>query len=104
MEAAHDLEKAFAGVGAGVCRFVGAGRQSRDSDRRHQWRHLHSISPFDPANAVPYQHWFYGFREAAFCHLSMVDDLRVDNLSYVLFLGRVSSGSLSARLCVHSGT
>jgi hypothetical protein len=53
--------------------------------------------------AIPYQHWLYGFRETAYCHLTMSSDWTVKNLSYVLFTGSTSGGVLTARLCVHSG-
>ncbi|MXP66148.1 hypothetical protein E0493_22735 [Roseomonas sp. M0104] len=60
--------------------------------------------PNDSTSAVPYQHWLYVFREIAFCHITMPPGWSVDDLSYVLFNAALSSGTLTARLCVHSGT
>lgn len=59
--------------------------------------------PYQTTVSVPYQHWLYGFGQTAFCHLTMSSDWTVNNLSYVLFSGSVSSGVLKARLCLHSG-
>jgi hypothetical protein len=53
--------------------------------------------------AVPYQHWLYGFGQSAFCHLTMSDEWQVNSLNYVLFSGLTNAGSLTARLCLHSG-
>ncbi len=58
---------------------------------------------FNASTAMPYQHWLYGFGQRAYCHLSMVNDWPVTQLSYVLFSGSVSAGVMTARLCVHSG-
>jgi len=58
--------------------------------------------PYDDANAVPYTYYMFGFRQSAFCHITMSDDRPVDELSYVLFTGSVSSGTLGVRLCVYS--
>jgi hypothetical protein len=60
--------------------------------------------PYDTTSAVPYQHWLYVFRELAFCHITMPPGWSVDDLSYVLFNAALSSGTLTARLCVHLGT
>lgn len=67
--------------------------------------------PYDQSlghTGIAYQHWLYGFSAHqlfgfAYCHLTMSNDWPVNNLSYVLFTGSVSSGVLTARLCVHSG-
>jgi len=60
--------------------------------------------PYQTTTAVPYQHWLYGFREIAFCHITMPPGWSVEDLSYVLFNVSISSGTLTARLCVHSGS
>jgi hypothetical protein len=52
--------------------------------------------------AVPYSSWMYGFSNGVYCHLTMTQDWRAQDLSYVLFTGS-SGGSMSVRLCVHDG-
>jgi hypothetical protein len=63
--------------------------------------------PYNPATStftgLSFQHWLYGFRGTAYCHLTMSAEWRVTTLSYVLFNGSTSSGVLRARLCVHAG-
>lgn len=59
--------------------------------------------PFNASNAVPYSHFLYGFQQSAFCHFTVPNGWSVHDLSYVLFTGSVSSGSMRVRLCVYSG-
>jgi hypothetical protein len=63
--------------------------------------------PYEAANStfsgLNYAHWFYGFGDAAFCHLTMPGDWPLNTLSYVLFTGWTQpSQVVTARLCVHS--
>ena len=62
--------------------------------------------PYDPSighSGLNWQHWLYGFRAVAFCHLTMPNDWPLTTLLYVLFTGwSDSSGVVTVRLCVHS--
>src|SRR5262244_2597591 len=44
--------------------------------------------PYNPAinsfSGLNWQHWLYGFRAVAFCHLTMPSDWPLNTLSYVL--------------------
>jgi hypothetical protein len=54
-------------------------------------------------SGINWQHFLYGFRDMAFCHLTMTDVWPLSALSYVLFTGWTQPNQvLTARLCVHA--
>ena len=61
-----------------------------------------------PANAQPYQHLLYAFRDSVFCQLRITSPWGLRYLRYVFFEAEASAGTgtgpLTARLCVHSGS
>jgi len=59
--------------------------------------------PFDTSNAVPFSFFLYGFGQSAYCHFTMPDGWSARDLSYVLFVGTVGSGSqpMRVRLCIY---
>lgn len=59
--------------------------------------------PFDATNAAPYNHFLYGFRQSAFCHINMSNDWRVGDIAYVLLTASTSDVStpIKIRLCVY---
>jgi hypothetical protein len=59
--------------------------------------------PNQASVGVPYKHWLYGFSQTAFCHLTMTTEWPLANLSFVLFEATMNSGTLTGRVCVHSG-
>lgn len=62
--------------------------------------------PYNTANALPYSYLLYGLGQNAYCHFIVPNGWTVNDLSYVLFTGSVSSGTepMRVRLCVYSGT
>ena len=56
----------------------------------------------DTTVGVAYSYWLYGFRGSAYCHFPIPENWNVSNLSYVLFTGQVSSGTMRARLCLYA--
>jgi hypothetical protein len=63
--------------------------------------------PYNPATntytGLNYELFLYGFNGIAFCHLRMTQDWPVTALSYVLYNANVPNGTMTARLCVHTG-
>jgi hypothetical protein len=60
--------------------------------------------PYPASAGFPYKHWLFGFGQTAYCHLNMTTEWPLANLAYVLFEATVYSGTLTGRVCVHSGS
>ena len=60
-------------------------------------------APGNNNNAFQYHHLLYAYGQSASCHITMSGEWPVSKLSYVLFTGVVNSGTVNARICVHTG-
>lgn len=62
------------------------------------------MSSSTSVTGLPYSSFLYGFRQSAFCHITMPGDWRASQLSYVVFVGSTSTADpLRVRLCLYDG-